>query len=114
MSGDSTDEDTLLRLAAVIIAVPAVELALFVAVYAISGRWRVFHVLAGVPVWFHPLLIGLTAIAAYFAGMRGLASTYHHSFYRHGNDKRSPIVTGSLWCSLLLLAGLARELSSEA
>lgn len=110
-SGGTDDGDALLRVAAVIIAVPAVELALFIAVYAISGRWRVFQVLTGVPGWFHPLLIGVTAIAAYFVGIRGLTSVYHHLFYRHASDKRSPIVTGSLWCGLLLLAGLARELS---
>jgi hypothetical protein len=111
METSTTEENTISRLFAAVIAVAAVEFALFFALYAISGRRQVYQAMLGAPGWFHLLVVIAACAGGWVGGLQGLNWLYQHMSYRHASDQRSPVLTGALWCLLLLVAAAARTLA---
>jgi len=111
IKGSPDEENSVSRVFAILIAIPAVEFALFTALSLITGRWYVYSVFFGAPIWFHVLLLVVTASGAYMGGIDGLMSIYHHLTYRHATPRRNPVISGSLWCAPFILAGIMQWLA---
>ncbi len=93
------------RLIAVILAIPAFELSLFLVAY-LAGRRTGIYILLDVPLWLHTIYIGAAIIVSVATGTRGMVWLLGHLFMTHFEQERDERMTLMLWVGLGCMAGI--------